>query len=428
MARGVRWLVVGLVLLAGVVLSPAWAAAPVSSSGSVGSSDSLSGNPLVVPAVGSLLGAAQVAGSAARVASREGASSARLDRQAVGQAARRRRWLGSRAAIVQRVASQMSFHDLASGRSRQLLVQDYGAVLAGASANPARSVAAKGTVMRYLGDNRALVRTAHGLSFETSSVPLRVGQSVQSERPVDLSLRQTASAFVAVNPLQAVSVSRRLSGGVTFGSDGLRVTMAGSDVLGSTIGSQSVFFADVATDEDAVIAPTVRGADLSAVLRSQFSPERIVYHVALPSGANLQAADGGALIVRNGKALARVPTPSAQDAQGTAVPVTMVVSGDEIVVTVALRGRSVNYPVLLDPEVIDITKSAEHWTFQGEGTRSPPSESAPMTVEQGGTYPEKEPCHAGEPPSCGPFSGGGAWVWEIESPFSPGRCAGELYG
>jgi len=101
--------------------------------------------------------------------------------------------------------------------------------------------------MRYLGDSRALVRTAHGLSLETSSVPLRAGQSGESERPVDLSLRPTASAFAAVNPLQAVSVSRRLSGGVVVGSAGIRVTPQGSDVTGSRIGDQGIFFANVAT-------------------------------------------------------------------------------------------------------------------------------------------------------------------------------------
>jgi RHS repeat-associated protein len=330
---------------------------------------------------------------------------ARLPRQPVDSAK----------AQTQRAASRMAFHGMAAVASERLLGHDFGSWLAAASANPAKSIAAKGTIVRYLGANRALVRTAHGLSLETSSVPLRTGGSGKSVRPVDLSLRQTASSFTAVNPLQAVSVSRRLSGGVAVGSAGIRVIPQGANVAGDIVDGQDVFFADVATDEDAVIAPTIRGADLSAVLRSQMSPERIVYHVALPSGATLQAADGGALIVRDGKALARVAEPVARDAQGTAVPVEMVVSGDEIVVTVALRGRSVDYPVLIDPEVIDITESTEHWTFRGEGTGS---FGSPTTVEQGGTYPEKEPCYVGES-ECGASYGGGAWVWEIEPSLHP---------
>jgi hypothetical protein len=339
-----------------------------------------------------------------------------------------RRPLDSAKDRAQLAASRMSFHGMTALASERLLGHDFGSWLAAVSANPARSVAAKGTVMRYLGDSRALVRTAHGLNLETSSVPLRVGRSRESERPVDLSLRQTPSAFVAVNPLQAVSVSRRLSGGVAVGSAGVRVIPQGADVVGSAIDGQDVFFADVAPDEDAVIAPTIRGADLSTVLRSQMSPERIVYHVALPSGATLQAADGGALIVRDGKALARLPEPVAHDAQGTAVHVTMEVFGDEIVVTVALRGRSVDYPVLVDPEVVDITESAEHWMFRGEGTGSFPSKGSPMTVEQGGTYPEKEPCYAAEGPPCGPSYGGGSWEWELESRNSPSGRTGEFYG
>jgi RHS repeat-associated protein len=339
-------------------------------------------------------------------------------RLAKARAARRRRWLGSSAAIEQRVASRKAFHGMAAVASERLLGHDFGSWLAAVSANPARSIAAKGTVVRYLGDSRALVRTAHGLSVETSSVPLRVGQSGESERPVDLSLRQTALAFVAVNPLQAVSVSRRLSGGVAVGSAGIRVIPQGADVAGGVIDGQDVFFADVATDEDAVISPTIRGADLSTVLRSQMSPERIVYHADLPSGATLQAVDGGALIVRDGKALARVFEPVARDAQGTAVPVTMAVSGDEIVVTVALRGRSVAYPVLVDPEVVIITESSEHWRFMGDGTGSAPGGGSPLTAEVSGTYPEKEPCYAGEG-SCGTSAGTAEWAWELGAPVQP---------
>jgi len=166
-----------------------------------------------------------------------------------------------------------------------------------------------------------------------------------------------------------------------------------------------------------MVAPTVRGAELSAVLRSQMSPERVAYHVTLPSGATLQAADGGALITRGGKVLARVSEPTAQDAQGVAVPVSMAVSGDDLVLTVALRGRSVDYPILVDPEFILITKSSEHWTFYG-GKGTPPGEGQSMTAEQSGTYPEEEPCYAGRN-SCGTVFSGAEWVWEIESPFHP---------
>jgi len=147
------------------------------------------------------------------------------------------------------------------------------------------------------------------------------------------------------------------------------------------------------------------------------SPERVAYHVTLPSGATLQAADGGALITRGGKVLARVSEPTAQDAQGVAVPVSMAVSGDDLVLTVALRGRSVDYPILVDPEFILITKSSEHWTFYG-GKGTPPGEGQSMTAEQSGTYPEEEPCYAGRN-SCGTVFSGAEWVWEIESPFHP---------
>jgi YD repeat-containing protein len=148
------------------------------------------------------------------------------------------------------------------------------------------------------------------------------------------------------------------------GQDGLRVTLLGADTTGSVIGRQDVFFGDVGTDMDAVVAPKLSGADLSVVLRSRMSPEQIRYRVTLPTGAMLKAVANGAIVSRADVVLAHIPAPSARDAQGTYVPVEMAVSGDELVLTVAHRGHDLAYPVLVDPEVlVDITKDAEAWNF-----------------------------------------------------------------
>ncbi|MGO9922342.1 MAG: SMP-30/gluconolactonase/LRE family protein, partial [Isosphaeraceae bacterium] len=313
----------------------------------------------------------------------------------------RHRSLASPQARAQRDESRMAFHGLTPTASLRLLTHHFGSSLSKVSANPAASMARTGTVVRYLSDYRAIVRTRSGrLQVDTSSVPLRVLQGGASKQPVSLRLHDAGDAFVAVNPLQSVSVSRQLNGGVAVGSDGIRMVPQGSDVTGSLVSDQDVFFADIGSDEDAMVAPTINGAELSTVLRSQLSPEQIAYRVLLPAGATLSAVAGGAVVSRGSRTLARIPAPVARDTQGTDVPVSMAVLGDELVLNVAHRERSLDYPLVVDPEVLIIAENA--------------------TVSTGGTYPEKEPCSAyvGNHTECGNFSGESSRSWEV-APLGP---------
>lgn len=133
----------------------------------------------------------------------------------------------------------MAFHDLGAGRSGSLLESDYGHVLAGVGSNPAASLAGVGQVVRYLGRNRAVVRTPHGLMLETSTVPLRVPTSLRSEAAVDLGLVRRGGAYMPVQPLAALSIASDSHGGVSVGDDGLRIAMAGAESKGSQLGAES---------------------------------------------------------------------------------------------------------------------------------------------------------------------------------------------
>ena len=73
---------------------------------------------------------------------------------------------------------------------------------------------------------------------------------------------------------------------------------------------------------DAVVTPTLDGAELFAVLRSRFSPEQLRYRVSLPIGASLRAMAGGAVVLRAGMTLAQIAAPIARDAQGSFIPTT----------------------------------------------------------------------------------------------------------
>ncbi|HXB65962.1 MAG TPA: RHS repeat-associated core domain-containing protein [Solirubrobacteraceae bacterium] len=228
------------------------------------------------------------------------------------------------------------------------------------------------------------MRTSQGLQVETSTAPLRAVSVSGEKRPVDLRLKASGGGLAPANPLVAVSIARDSDGGVAVGHDGLRVALLGTNVAGSVMHGQDAFFGNVRPDTDAVVAPKLAGAELAVVLRSRLSPERLRYRVTLPAGAVLRQVAGGAFVSRNGVLLARIPAPSARDAQGTAVPVDMVVVGDELLLTVAHRHLDLAYPLLVDPEVVEsITESTEGWNFyfetdsrptifcEGEGSHGP---------------------------------------------------------
>ena len=90
-----------------------------------------------------------------------------------------------------------------------------------------------------------------------------------------------------------------------------------------------------------------------------------VDRVALPVGARLEERAGGAVVSRGGVVLARVPAPVARDAEGSVVPVSMRVSGRDLLLSVALRDREVAYPVLVDPTFTLKYEGSKGWTYKG---------------------------------------------------------------
>jgi YD repeat-containing protein len=295
----------------------------------------------------------------------DGLSAARRERMAKVRRVEkaRQRWLGSPAARAQRLRSRTAFRGLRAGVAGVLLERDYRPVLAGVSANPAASIVRRGRLVRYLDNHRALLRGPHGLEVANSTVPLVVKGHDGVQRPVDLQLVRSAGGFAPVRPLAEVSIGLDSAGGAAFGGLGLRVAPEGRSVTGFAVGGQDVFYGSVGRDMDAVVAPTIHGAELFAVLRSRYSPEVLRYRVALPSGARLLQNADGASVKRGSETIAHIPNPTARDAQGTVVPVRMQIKGDELVLRIAHHSQDLAYPLLVDPEVITITEKAEGWKF-----------------------------------------------------------------
>ncbi|HUA74341.1 MAG TPA: DUF6531 domain-containing protein [Solirubrobacteraceae bacterium] len=122
-----------------------------------------------------------------------------------------------------------------------------------------------------------------------------------------------------------------------------------------------------ALDLESVAKPTGTGADLSTLLLSRRSPGRLYFRLGVPAGARLlQSAAGSVRILRGAALLATVRPVSAEDAEGTSVPVTMSLRGRTLVVSVNASGDYL-YPIAVDPE-IEINDSQLAETSGGKKT------------------------------------------------------------
>ncbi len=118
----------------------------------------------------------------------------------------------------------------------------------------------------------------------------------------------------------------------------------------------TVFYGETGIDADTVLKPTTLGFEADTMLRAIDSPQQLYFRVGLPAGATLvQARDGSGAeeIVKEGVALATVLPPSARDAAGTAVPVSMSVAGDVLTLSVEDRSGEYQFPVEVDPTFIE---------------------------------------------------------------------------
>jgi RHS repeat-associated protein len=234
------------------------------------------------------------------------------------------------------------------------------------AANPAATIASHGRIIRYRNDHTAVVRTPTGLEVESSTAPLRVTSADGEKLPVDLDLIRGEDGIEPTNPVQPTVIGDHLDQGVDLTASGISLSLIGSDAPAEIVGGSEAFYGEVATDTDAVATPRLDGVDLSALLRSADSPEELRYRVGLPLGARLVGEDGGAVIRRGDAVIGRIPAVWARDAQGTPVPVTLAISGDELDLRIPHRGGSYAYPIFVDPVVSDVEEEeASGYWFTG---------------------------------------------------------------
>ncbi len=207
--------------------------------------------------------------------------------------------------------------------------------------------------------------------------PLATPTSPGHYSPINLALTAARGEYAPTTTDAPVLIPRRLREGVRTENGVVLtpITQQGAPLNGSegTITGATVFYANTQTDTDTVVAPTSGGYAIDALLRSQRSPSQFHYHLTLPSGARLLPPHDGTgpiEIVRGGIVIAAVLPPVAEDAAGSPVPVAMHAHGDNIALSFGRVGEAYQYPVAVDPELVDseVTghKKPTRWKFGPE--------------------------------------------------------------
>ena len=273
------------------------------------------------------------------------------------QAIERRRWRRSDEAERQRVRSRTAYRDAKRGEVASLVREEYPSIV-----SPDDAIVDPADVKRYTGEHTAIVdhdadgKPGGGTSLAVSSLPLRTASGSGGKEPLDLSLERDRSGDLEpVNPLVPISLPGDLPDEIQLGR-GMSISVDGApSVAPSEIGSSTALYPDVAPDTDLLASPIPYGVELFWLLRSPASPRSQDLRLGIPDGAELREASaaGGAIgleVQLDGRRLLSVAPPTAVDAQGANVPVTMAVTGEETLRLTIAEGNWA-YPILVDPAV-----------------------------------------------------------------------------
>jgi streptogramin lyase len=220
-------------------------------------------------------------------------------------------------------------------------------------------------VLGYPTDGVAQVELSGGqrVVFESSS-PIAIGGSGGTRVPIDLRLREVGGGFEPVMSPAGVRIPKRLGDGAVLTGSGVSLTPVdqyGSVLAGEGVVDGATVFYGGSEDQQAGVydlgtlaKPSPEGLDLTTLLFSQRSPGTLYFRVGMPEGARLEGAtDGSVGVVKEGVTLATVRPPSARDAEGSEVGVSMSVQGDTIKLAVSRGSGEYLYPIAVDPEVTD---------------------------------------------------------------------------
>jgi YD repeat-containing protein len=278
--------------------------------------------------------------------------------------------------VAERKRSRTEFEHLGATRAIQVARESFPDTVEDPAGGPLR-LPAGDRIVKYEARNAAAITLPDGKHGVVESLgPIATPSGDNRFTPINLALHSTESGYAPANSDVAVEIPKHAFSGVSMHADGVSLTPVngqGQPLTGSE-GVQegaSVLYANTQTDTDTLAKPTSGGFEIDSLLRSVDSPETLYFKVGMPSGAKLVRGQGGARVLLGGRTIAVIASPSAQDAQGTEVPVRMSVVGRTLVVTVKRGSGEYDYPIDVDPHAYDSTiglpsTEGTNWEFYYE--------------------------------------------------------------
>jgi hypothetical protein len=279
-----------------------------------------------------------------------------------------------------KAAEQLPHRDLDRAQALQLLSSVFGTQIEGVA-----GVFGSLNVEHFLSDNAAVIDAGdqsfgsgvvfgddryEGPALIESMVPLLTEDESGNQALVDLELEPAAEEELQpANPLVEVSVPGELGEGINLPESEIQIDLAGAPTerSPSLIGGSAAVYPEVAEDTTFAVAPSPTGVETFTMLQSPDAPLSQTYRLDLTDGAALEGtADGGAEVSQEGEPLLRIFPPTALDAEGASVPVTMSAEGDSFTLS-AEPSESAAYPLLIDPIMEEYKWSLNNTTY-GLGT------------------------------------------------------------
>jgi YD repeat-containing protein len=265
-------------------------------------------------------------------------------------------------AVAERTASRTKFEGLTVARTGAEVDDAFPALDQPSGGIP--QLVSGQRVLRYPTDHAAQISLPDGRKgLIESSAPVATTTTRGGHVPFDLRLSSIGGGrFEPIRSVVGVVAPSTLSQGVQLPALGVSLTpsdRSGSALPASAGKSEGAGVLWSLADKDGVYdaaelaKASPQGFDLSTLLFSDNSPNQLYFRLGMPAGAHLRKAPDGAIqILKGQQAIAVIAPVSAEDAEGTSVPVSVSVHGNLISVHVDTSGDYL-YPIAVDPEVND---------------------------------------------------------------------------
>lgn len=272
----------------------------------------------------------------------------------------REEFVASEEGRAERARSRSAFGALSDAGAVDLMRREFASELR-PLAPDAETLLAGDRVVEYFSDFVARVEGSEGRPDRIIDSQLAL-RTPDSREVVDLDLEPAGSGYAPDAGLADVALGAEAKDGLKVGR--LRLTPEG-DARAVRADSDTLVYPNATRDTDVAVNVTPTGLETLHQLRSPDSPEMQRMDVELPAGSQLRATNAGGAEVLDaaGELKVTVSAPSAVDAQGTDVPVSMAVTdgGAGLELTARHRDRSFAYPILVDPEFV----VKEDWACAG---------------------------------------------------------------